>query len=262
MNSDSFFSSIVTKKTPCVFISPHLDDAVLSAGGLISSLVAADIPVRVVTVFTQPSPRPYTLSAKSFLRQCGYRDADTLFADRRSEDEKLFGRMGVSMAHLGLTDATWRKKENMSNVRGAVSRFVPELGHRYPVHQLHVISGKIAKEDLPLIDEIGKKIKNVLSDFSSFSVFGPAAFGGHVDHVMTRKMCTSYFPQAVLWSDFPYNLKDRQKSIEGYEVLSWERGIDEKRKMIEGYATQVRAMFPKNIPIIPDQYFVPKDYTV
>src|SRR3989304_10331904 len=90
---------IINEKAPCLFISPHLDDAVLSAGDFILFLIEQKIPVTVITVFTKISPKPYTLSAKSFIRQCGYNDAELLFADRRNEDKEIFEKIGVQTDH-------------------------------------------------------------------------------------------------------------------------------------------------------------------
>ena len=106
---------IINEKAPCLFISPHLDDAVLSAGDFILFLIEQKIPVTVITVFTKISPKPYTLSAKSFIRQCGYNDAELLFADRRSEDKEIFKKIGIQTEHFDFVDATWRKKENISS---------------------------------------------------------------------------------------------------------------------------------------------------
>ena len=250
---------IIEAKAPCLFISPHLDDAVLSAGDLILFLIGQKIPVTVITVFTKISPKPYTLSAKSFIRQCGYNDAELLFADRRNEDEEIFKKIGIQTEHLGFVDATWRKKENISSFRKTLSRFIPELGHRYPIHQLNVISGKIVPEDQLLIDEVGSAISKIIGEYNDCRIFAPAAFGNHVDHTLARKVCAKYFPGAILWSDFPYNTRESGSiKIEGYEQCEWSNNPEEKIALIKEYKTQFQAMFSGGIPRIPEIFYIPK----
>lgn len=258
MTSTPLIGQILKNQTPCYFISPHLDDAVLSAGDLISFLIEQKVPVNAITVFTEISEKPYTLSAKSYVRQCGYADAEMLFADRRKEDKEIFENLGIFTAHLGFIDATWRKKENISALRKLLSRFIPEFGHRYPIHQLNVISGKIVPEDLPLIDDIGNAVRKIIGEKNDYIVFAPAAFGNHVDHTLARAVCEKYFPASILWSDFPYNMKEKSlMEIAGYESFEWLKQPENKIALIKKYKTQFQAMFANGIPEIPETFYIP-----
>src|SRR4051812_22907832 len=87
-----------------LFVSPHLDDAVLSAGALIAEL-AQHQPVLVVTVFTEASVGPHGRAARSFLAACPIADAAELFAERRREDVDALRRLRARALHLGRTDA-------------------------------------------------------------------------------------------------------------------------------------------------------------
>jgi len=51
MNNE-IINNIIREKIPCFFISPHLDDAALSAGGLIAYL-SQHTHVEVIDVFTE-----------------------------------------------------------------------------------------------------------------------------------------------------------------------------------------------------------------
>src|SRR3989344_5876415 len=108
---NQIIKKITENKIPCVFVSPHLDDSILSAGALMCHL-SQKTKVTAITVFTEASPKPYTLSAKKFLYSCGYRNAQELFDARKKEDSNIFSGLGVEFRHLGFTDAAWRKKEN------------------------------------------------------------------------------------------------------------------------------------------------------
>ena len=65
---------------PALFLSPHLDDAVLSCGTLLLHAPRAT----VATVFTEATPGPHTRAARTFLRQCAASGAEARPADGRA----------------------------------------------------------------------------------------------------------------------------------------------------------------------------------
>src|ERR1700761_8237006 len=85
-----------------MFVSPHLDDAVLSCGALITQ-IARTCPVIVLTIFSAGSPPPrLALAARKQMRDLGVTDAEALFAERRAEDIAVLRQAGASSVHLGL----------------------------------------------------------------------------------------------------------------------------------------------------------------
>src|SRR5262249_44072470 len=129
-DGQTFVQKIIDQRIPCLFISPHLDDAVLSAGSLIAFL-ADKAPVKVVTIFTEASSLPHTRLAKAVVRNCGLEDAFVFVEERKKEDRALFQKLNVPTVHLGFIDAPWRKRQNMSRIRRSASRIIPEFGHLY-----------------------------------------------------------------------------------------------------------------------------------
>ena len=79
---------IIKNKIKCFFVSPHQDDAIFSAGGLISYLTVKT-EVNIVNVFSGCGKTPYTLSAKSFFKQCSYDNAEKLANQRNREEESI-----------------------------------------------------------------------------------------------------------------------------------------------------------------------------
>lgn len=77
------------------FISPHLDDAILSAGGLIYDLKDKG-KVKIITVFT---------------------NGDELLLKRKIEDKNVCRYLGVGYLHLGFTDVLWRNNPNLREER-------------------------------------------------------------------------------------------------------------------------------------------------
>ena len=92
-----------------LFVSPHLDDAVLSCGALLSHL-AGTCPVTVLTVFSAAAqPAKSGLAARKTLRGLGIADAEAHYEERRAEDIEVLKEAGASWIHLGLTDALFRR---------------------------------------------------------------------------------------------------------------------------------------------------------
>src|SRR3954452_23674230 len=90
-----------------VAVSPHLDDAVFSAGGTLAALAAAGWRVRVVTCFTASvaDPSPFALSTQ--LDKGLTADVDYM-ALRRAEDTAALTHLGGEALHLSLPEAPHR----------------------------------------------------------------------------------------------------------------------------------------------------------
>src|SRR3990172_2740944 len=94
-NFDLIVKKIVKNRLTCFFVSPHLDDAVLSCGGLILFLIDNKVPVKVINVFSEGDDGPYTFSAKVNLILTGYNNAKVLYKERRKEDIAVLKKIGV-----------------------------------------------------------------------------------------------------------------------------------------------------------------------
>lgn len=242
-------------KAPVYFISPHLDDAVLSAGGLISAL-SSSVKVYVVSVFTRPDNGASTLSAKRFLSICGYKDKESLFADRRLEDRLACERLGAEPVHLGFIDALWRKK-NYNNVYSSVlGKIFPSFVHRYPTYRWHVVSGKLHPEDLSTLKEQLKiSIKLVVPD--NAYVFCPAGCGEHADHLLVKLACEEIFDRPAYWLDYPYSLKSGPITMAERNKAAWFENSSRKLEAIRGYKTQLKGLFPHGvIKFLPEIFYL------
>ena len=92
---------------PCLYLSPHLDDAALSCGGTIHQQVAGGDRVVVITVFAG-SPR--TLVSSSLIDELHARwgvGSDPP-AHRRREDLAALAQLGAEPIHLAHTDSIYR----------------------------------------------------------------------------------------------------------------------------------------------------------
>lgn len=211
LNPLNLAEEIINRKIKVFFISPHLDDAIFSAGGLIAHL-AKKVPLTVVNVFTSSGNGISTLSAAKYLRQCQTRDPKRLFEIRLKEDRTVFSKLDAKVVNLGLTDALWRKKKRLGIVRSVLSRILPEFGALYPTYRFHIL-GKINKEDGILQTKIRQRLKSIIQkEKDNFLVFCPLGFGSHVDHLIVRDICTNLFKDNLIyWSDSPYFMESKKK---------------------------------------------------
>jgi UDP-glucose 4-epimerase len=163
-----------------VAVSPHLDDAVFSAGATIAALASAGWWVRVVTCFTTsvPDPSPFALSAQL---DKGLGPELDYMALRRDEDVAACGVLGAQPLHLPL----------------------PEAPHRGYTSARDLFAG--VHDD----DEIVEEVRAVLAPQLAGAqlVLAPQAIGDHVDHRIVADAVAALVPQAMWWRDTPYVLR-------------------------------------------------------
>lgn len=131
--------------TRALFVSPHLDDAVFSAG---AALEALDAHTTLLTVFTAsvPDPRGFALACQMDKGVPPHLDYMAL---RRAEDERAAEILGVDeVIHLGLPEAPHRGYESADELFGPVR---------------DTITLELPPADL---------------------VYVPQGIGGHVDHLV------------------------------------------------------------------------------
>lgn len=258
---DSIIEKIIKLKIPCLFVSPHLDDAVFSAGIALLRL-SARTRLILSTVFTEASMPPYTLSAKVLLKKMGgFEGAAELFKVRRSEDKRACEALGADFQHLGLTDAAFRKKKNEFIFVKYLSGIIPEISHIYPVYRFHIVSGKIAPKDRVSLIETEIKLKKLAKIFKPGVVFCPAGIGGHVDHIIVRDVCRKIFANLILWEDFPYNLENKKRNkISLLKKLGFLNPCELGRQKIEImslYKSQIDNLIIKKALIASEVFYAP-----
>jgi LmbE family N-acetylglucosaminyl deacetylase len=248
--------------TPCVFLSPHLDDAVLSCGALMRSL-SASCPLTVVTAFTAAGPPPHTYAARSFLRQCAIPDAAALFEERRAEDRRVLDDLGAAHTHLGYPDALFRCRDAGTRLTRLAGGLLPELVHRYPTYRFDIAKGRVASGDRRLIGTLTDVVAGRVEQSGARWVFCPLGVGRHVDHLIVRGVGERFADRVIYYADFPYNQSSAPDSAflarHRLAPWSWSEGIAAKETLIRGYRTQFDAMFPTGrVPAVPETYYSPR----
>ncbi|MFJ3583225.1 PIG-L deacetylase family protein [Streptomyces sp. NPDC090127] len=247
---------------PLIVLSPHLDDAVLSCGGLLLH-ARGRVPVTVVSFFTEAAPPPYTLSGRQYLRQTGASDAQELYAARRDEDRAVMAELGVAWSHVGLVDGLFRRRSGRAPHSGGLAGRLPEIDHVYPTYRLHLSRGRVSRHDAETLRTVTESIVALLPPDRGL-VLAPLGVGGHADHVLVRTAAERGGRRVAYYSDFPYNQRHQPDASftarHAFVVCGWEDGLDAKQALIRGYRTQADALFPQGaIPLAPEVYLLPKD---
>jgi LmbE family N-acetylglucosaminyl deacetylase len=139
-----------------VILSPHLDDAVLSLGGLIAREVATGRRVEVVSCFTAGPPLD-TIAPQH-----------RVFGDysmRRAEDERAMALLGAKHRWLDLHERIWRQPP------------LPPSG-MFPIY---VFRTPERMEDFAELGSIRAAIGGILD--AGATILAPLAIGHHIDHV-------------------------------------------------------------------------------
>jgi LmbE family N-acetylglucosaminyl deacetylase len=167
-----------------LYISPHLDDVVLSVGGMISGQLRAGDRVVIGTVCTADPPAHGRLSPLANAIHNRWGNPRAPYAQRRQEDARACRCLGgAEYLHLGFHDAIYRTKPDR-----------PE--HRY--EDFDELFGPIPGWDLAFSSEIHGALHELVARLSPSTILAPLGVGRNVDHLHVRN--------AVLGIPRPRNL--------------------------------------------------------
>lgn len=238
----NFFDKL--ENAPVTVLSPHFDDAVLSAGSLISELLAKRIEVRVVTVFSEALSGIMSPSINTILGRAGFQNAEKYYTARKKEDVEALKKLGekIIIERLGYTDSAWRSDGKKL---------------LYPDSQLVPIA--------PPDKKLAARLEKSFSQCRSMGdvVLAPLAVGGHADHKLVRNAATKVFKDVIYYCDFPYSAyspddrgflsKNKLKGIE------WRGNYLRKKEAILAYETQRVSLFYRGKLKLPyEKFFINK----
>ena len=170
-----------------IYISPHLDDAILSAGGFLYEQARAGIPVEIWTIVCGfPPPGELTPRAQLEHFVWGTGTAEETVKLRRAEDLEAARIIGAKTIHFDIPDCIYR--------RGPEGE---------PLYLDIFVQPHAAEADLP--DQIAQMIApGLLSDDEVICQLG---VGNHVDHILVRQ--AAELLNRPLWyaADLPYLFK-------------------------------------------------------
>jgi LmbE family N-acetylglucosaminyl deacetylase len=173
-----------------IYLSPHLDDAVLSCGGQIYERVSAGQRVLVVTI-TAGNPPLDTVSSYVQSLHDRWALASNAVAVRREEDVAAGSILGAEAVHWPAPDCIYRFDPNSK-----LPFYVSDVDIFGDVHPL----------EAGLVAEIETWMRRLPAHGV---VFAPLAIGHHVDHLLTRQAAEACFGVNGLayYEDYPYAQK-------------------------------------------------------
>jgi LmbE family N-acetylglucosaminyl deacetylase len=204
-------------------ISPHLDDAIFSAGALLWSLRREGWRVVVVTVFTGNVGRPTGFALACQLDKGLSADIDYM-ALRRDEDRQACAEIDVEPRHLPLLEAPHRGYTNAAALFDSV----------LPSDEVR--------------GQVDTALAAVMAEFQPDVVLAPMAIGGHVDHVIIRSaveaIVDSDGPPQWYWQDWPYSARSNKIDRQGASYLPFsEEALCAKTRACACYASQLGFQF-------------------
>lgn len=195
-----------------LYLSPHLDDVVLSCGGLIKKQTLAGERVLVVTLFAGLPSYEHLSPFARFLHFLWGRHPDPV-GHRRQEDRAALNHLGADPLHLDFLEAIYRGPQ------------------KSPYRSNKALFGAIHLQDEKLHVELASAIEEVVERQGTLLLYAPLAVGHHVDHQIARKAADSLRQQGypvIYYEDFPYALEE--------EALFMALGAEKWSPVLEGIA--------------------------
>lgn len=164
-------------------MSPHLDDAVFSAGAALTNHATAGDEVMVLTCFTGNVERP-TGFALGCQFDKGIAPEVDYMALRREEDRAACERIGAIALHGPFLEAPHRGYESAEAL----------------------FAGIRDGDDITV--QLVPALCDVIGDLRPDLIYGPYGVGNHVDHLAVRAALSLIGTDIVWWEDFPYAMRD------------------------------------------------------
>ncbi len=208
-------------------LSPHLDDAAFSCGGLMACLADAGWRVCMATAFTR-SVHPASGFALACQLDKGLAPDIDYMALRREEDR-------VAADHLGVSDLRWLD--------------LPEAPHR-GYGSAAALFGPVHDGD-DIWRELAAMISSLVNELQPSLVLAPQGLGDHVDHRQTIRAVNHAAPGGPLafYRDTPYAIRNLlgvpHVAVRGLvqSVAGIAAGLDRKVSASCAYTSQIGFQF-------------------
>jgi LmbE family N-acetylglucosaminyl deacetylase len=167
-----------------IYLSPHLDDAVLSAGGLIYEQTQAGIPVEIWTFMCGYAPSADVSPMAELLHsRWDFASAEETTRSRREEDKKAAARVGAQVMHFDFLDCIYRRGANGDWLYSDI--YLPPQAEdaELPRQIAETITPRLMPDDV-LVCQL--------------------SVGSHVDHVLVRQAAELLRRPLLYDIDIPY----------------------------------------------------------
>ncbi len=170
-----------------IYISPHLDDAALCAGGLLYEQSRAGLDVEIWTL-TCGSPPDGDLSpvAQAVHRQWGIDSVRAAIAARKAEDKAAAKILGAKTVHFDFLDCIYRRDSAGNWIYANIFTQPHEADASLPSQMAATLSARLLPAD---------------------RIVCPFGLGSHVDHILARRAAELLRRPLYFVADIPYLFK-------------------------------------------------------
>ncbi len=219
-----------------IYLSPHLDDSVLSAGGLIYEQTRAGIPVEIWTIMCGD---PHLANCSAFARDLharwGFSSAEETVRARREEDKNAASIVGATTRHFDFLDCIYRRDKIGDWLYSEISVPPHDADADHPAQIAATISARLRPDDV-LVCQL--------------------ALGSHVDHVLVRRAAELLGRPLRYVVDVPYifykprEFEPKAAGMEGSTQRISETGLTRWVEAVWAYKSQ--------FPVLGDKFDTPE----
>lgn len=228
-----------------VYLSPHLDDAVFSCGGIIWEQIQQGNKVEVWT-FATMDPGSDPLSPFAQLLHSQWKEIENPSAIRRKEDIRALTSLGCSWKHLDYPDCIYRYDRQTGEPLIKKTEDLFPSNYQIDIPLVYNMIRSLEMQMLaPLLENQQERI---VEEPLQFCV--PLAVGRHIDHRNTRIAAEHLGRTLFYYADFPYAAKDPDKIMtmvpKGAEAISInlsEKAIAAWQDAIACYTSQISSFW-------------------
>jgi LmbE family N-acetylglucosaminyl deacetylase len=224
-----------------VYLSPHLDDAVLSCGGLVhKQALAGEYPL-IITLFAGQPPRNLDLSEFAQFQHQRWGNPEEVVAARWAEDQAALAKLNADYVRLDYRDCIYRGREH--------------AGEWYYTSE-EALFGAVHPAEQELPAELADVLTQFIPPDSHVTLYAPLTIGNHVDHQLTFAaawILKIQGWQVLFYEDYPYAEKEGALSAaliargaEGWQPIIAplsENDLSAKIQAIACYKTQIDGLF-------------------
>ena len=217
-----------------IYLSPHLDDAVLSCGGQINQQIRSGQSIWIVTITAGDPPKTGLSYFAESLHQRWETVSDAVAA-RRIEDKLACERLGADSLHWHFLDCIYRQDPLTGR-----SLYASEEALFGPLHPV----------ESTLVKQLAQLISG-LPDWEHFLI--PLSAGNHVDHQLARLAAEYYLGSVgtLYYEEYPYAQNADILEVLSPPDLGWQpkiiplskNDLDAKVEAIACYRSQLSTFF-------------------
>jgi LmbE family N-acetylglucosaminyl deacetylase len=208
-----------------IYISPHLDDAVLSAGGLIYDQAQSGSHVEIWTILSgYPPEGEFSQFAQLQHYMWGFPSAEAAIRARREEDQNAAAAVGAKTVHFDFLDCIYRRGPNGEWLYDDITVPPHAEDASLPAQIAEAILARLLPDDI-LVCQL--------------------AIGSHVDHVLVRQGVEKTGLHLLYDIDIPYFLSKPQElesksagmsksvhSVTDSGLIAWQHAVIEYKSQL------------------------------